>query len=111
MSSNNRFIFRRTDTQQRFEVLWQKRLEGEPTLKELAEMDEIINWDPLVCQFVLEALENGALPPGDGEQKAPPPAASPLKKTLEKVRSFFKQRGISFIQTNYCDELVLVAST
>jgi hypothetical protein len=42
MSSHNNFILRLTESQQRFEVLWEKRLEGELPLKELAEMDEII---------------------------------------------------------------------
>jgi hypothetical protein len=98
MSSNNKFIFRRTDAQQRFEVLWKKRMEGEPTLKELAEMDEIINRDPSVYQFVLKEMENWALHSRDGQQKTPPPpAASPLKKIIEKVRSFFKQWGIFFL--------------
>ncbi|QKJ32382.1 hypothetical protein HQ865_22340 [Mucilaginibacter mali] len=98
MDSNNRFIVRRTDSQERFEVLWEKRLNGEPTLKELAEMDEIINRDPLVHQFVLREMEKEALPYyHDGQDSTPLPATSPFKKLVAKLRSVFKRMMVLFI--------------
>ncbi len=57
MSKGNRYIIRRTLSQERFEVLWKKRSNGQATLKDLTEMDEIINRDAGVRQFVLEEME------------------------------------------------------
>jgi hypothetical protein len=94
---NNRFIVRRTDSQERFEVLWEKRINGESTLKELAEMDDIINRDPLVHQFVLREMAKEALPHHNDMQDTPPPAISPFKKLVGKLRSVFKRLTIFFI--------------
>ena len=82
-------MIRLTDSQQRFEVLWQKRLAGELTLKELAEMDDIINRDPAFYQFVLQALEQDEAPPL-------PPPASTLKKVIAKLRSIFQPPHLFF---------------
>lgn len=38
-------------------MLWKKRSNGQATLKDLTEMDEIINRDAGVRQFVLEEME------------------------------------------------------
>jgi hypothetical protein len=62
-------------------------------------MDEIINRDPSIYQFVLKQLEDGALPPRDGAQKTPPPSSAyPLKKAIAKLKAFLKERGILFLQ-------------
>ncbi|RYU92265.1 hypothetical protein EWM62_02180 [Mucilaginibacter terrigena] len=58
MSKDNKYIIRRTISQERFEVLWKKRRNGEATLRDLTEMDEIINRDPSVRQFVLQEMES-----------------------------------------------------
>ncbi|GGH04891.1 hypothetical protein [Mucilaginibacter phyllosphaerae] len=58
MSRDHRYIIRRTLSQERFEVLWKKRAQGQATLRDLAEMDEIINRDPGVRRFVLEEMEH-----------------------------------------------------
>jgi hypothetical protein len=47
MSKDNRYIIRRTLSQERFEVLWKKHKNGQATLKDLTEMDEIINRDAI----------------------------------------------------------------
>jgi hypothetical protein len=57
MGKDNRYIIRRTISQERFEVLWDKRRNGQATLRDLTEMDEIINRDPSVRQFVLTEME------------------------------------------------------
>jgi hypothetical protein len=58
MGKDNRYIIRRTISQERFEVLWDKRRNGQATLRDLTEMDEIINRDPSVRQFVLHEMES-----------------------------------------------------
>ena len=65
MSKDNKFIIRRTLSQERFEVLWKKRRNGHATLRDLTEMDEIINRDEGVRQFVLEEMENEENPGND----------------------------------------------
>lgn len=54
----NKYIIRRTLSQERFEVLWTKHKGGKATLKDLAEMDEIINRDAGVRRFVLEEMSS-----------------------------------------------------
>lgn len=98
MNEHNKFIVRRTDSQERFEVLWKKRMEGNPTLKELAEMDEIINRDPLVHEFVMHELEGWDTPPNNGPQNMQPPAGSVFKRVIAKIRSLLK-RGLLFFIT------------
>lgn len=91
MSLHKPFIVRRTLSQERFEVLWQKRLEGAATLKDLAEMDEIINRDPLVMQFVLREMENEVTPLTGGDQQNNHPATPSCRHTFfDRVKSFFK---------------------
>jgi hypothetical protein len=58
MSKDNKYIIRRTLSQERFEVLWKKHVNGHSTLRDLTEMDEIINRDAGVRQFVLEEMES-----------------------------------------------------
>lgn len=58
MSKDNKFVIRRTVSQERFEVLWTKRRNGQATLRDLTEMDEIINRDEGVRQFVLGEMES-----------------------------------------------------
>jgi hypothetical protein len=57
MSKDNRYVIRRTISQERFEVLWKKRKNGQATLRDLTEIDEIVNRDAGVRQFVLEEME------------------------------------------------------
>ncbi|NCD70246.1 hypothetical protein [Mucilaginibacter agri] len=99
MDSNKRFIIRRTMSQERFEVLWKKRMEGECTLRELAEMDEIINRDPMVRQFVLKEMEDAELPPRNDEPNTSPPATPQLKTLGDKIKSFLK-RLINFFMSD-----------
>lgn len=102
MHYNRRFIVRRTISQERFEVLWKKRMEGEPTLKELAEMDEIINRDPMVREFVLKEMENWALQPDNDNSNIPPPATIiPPITFIGKLKAFFKRiAGFFLIQSD-----------
>lgn len=97
MDENSKFIVRRTDSQERFEVLWDKRLNGHPTLKELAEMDEIINRDPLVQQFVLREMEKEILPLHNNEQDTPPPVIPSDQSLLSKIKSFLNRLTTLFI--------------
>jgi len=97
MPDNNKFIVRLTGSQERFEALWEKRLNGEPTLKELAEMDEIINRDPLVKQFVLKALEEETLPFNNQEQDSPPPAIQSDQSFIGRIKSFLNRFTMFFI--------------
>lgn len=60
-----RYIVRRTLSQERFEVLWKKHKNGQTTLKDLAEMDEIINRDTGVRRFVLEEMATQDFPGRD----------------------------------------------
>lgn len=58
----HRYIVRRTLSQERFEVLWTKHKNGQTTLKDLTEMDEIINRDAGVRRFVLEEMATQDFP-------------------------------------------------
>ncbi|MFD0764969.1 hypothetical protein ACFQZI_08885 [Mucilaginibacter lutimaris] len=92
MSKDNKFIIRRTLSQERFEVLWKKRRNGHATLRDLTEMDEIINRDAGVRQFVLEEMESENNPYKDTDlhdlTKQPVQARQGL---IEKVKSFLNK--------------------
>jgi hypothetical protein len=92
MSKDNRFIVRRTISQERFEVLWKKRKDGAATLRDLTEMDEIINRDPSVRHFVLAEMEEGELPFDDHTQRKPPNQPSKLQQGLvSHASAYIKQ--------------------
>lgn len=97
MNGHNKLIVRRTDSQERFEALWEKRISGNPTLKELAEMDEIINRDPLIQDFVLQELQNRDTTPDNGPQDTPTAGVSLFKKLTHKIKVFFKRHGFLLI--------------
>ncbi|TWR26147.1 hypothetical protein FPZ42_10995 [Mucilaginibacter achroorhodeus] len=88
-----RYIIRRTLSQERFEVLWTKHKNGQTTLKDLAEMDEIINRDAGVRRFVLEEMATQDFP-GRDENLNPRNTTQPsgfLNKLLAKIKSVFKR--------------------
>ena len=92
MSKDNRYIIRRTLSQERFEVLWKKRRNGQATLKDLTEMDEIINRDAGVRQFVLEEMEgkDNLNDNNDIQDMLQQPTVSHLSIT-EKIKAFFNR--------------------
>ena len=80
-------------------MLWIKRLKGDITLKEQIEMDEIINRDALVRQFVLEEMEDEPLTHrNDHGQYKLPHTAVPRRTLTGKIRSFLN-RSITFSVT------------
>jgi hypothetical protein len=92
MSKGNRYIIRRTLSQERFEVLWKKHKNGHTTLKDLTEMDEIINRDAGVRQFVLEEME-GKDPLNDNndmQNMLQQPVISHQSIT-DKIKAFFNR--------------------
>lgn len=92
MSKDNRYIIRRTLSQERFEVLWKKRSNGQATLKDLTEMDEIINRDAGVRQFVLEEMEgkDNLNDNNDTQNILQQPAVSHQSVT-DKIKAFFNR--------------------
>jgi hypothetical protein len=92
MSKDNRYIIRRTLSQERFEVLWKKRRNGQATLKDLTEMDEIINRDAGVRQFVLEEMEgkDNLNDNNDIQDLMQQPTVSHLSIT-DKIKAFFNR--------------------
>lgn len=92
MSKGNRYIIRRTLSQERFEVLWKKHKNGHTTLKDLTEMDEIINRDAGVRQFVLEEMEgkNPLNDDNDMQNMLQQPAVAHQSIT-DKIRAFFNR--------------------
>ena len=92
MSKDNRYIIRRTLSQERFEVLWKKRRNGQATLKDLTEMDEIINRDAGVRQFVLEEMEvkDNLNDNNDIQDMMQQPTVSHLSIT-DKIKAFFNR--------------------
>ena len=100
MSKDNRFIIRRTFSQERFEILWKKRKKGQATLRDLTEMDEIVNRDPSVRQFVLEEMENMENPAdnNDLQDMLQQPVVS-HQSTTDKIKAFFNRLFNSFNTT------------
>jgi hypothetical protein len=92
MNRDNRYIIRRTISQERFEVLWKKRKNGQATLKDLTEMDEIINRDEGVRQFVLEEMEGKDNPTGNinGRDTTIKPVAN-HQSVRDKFKAFLKR--------------------
>jgi hypothetical protein len=92
MSKDNRYIIRRTLSQERFEVLWKKRRDGQATLKDLTEMDEIINRDAGVRQFVLEEMEGkDNLNDNDDMQNMLQQPAVVHQSITDKIKAFFNR--------------------
>lgn len=86
-----RYIIRRTLSQERFEVLWTKHKNGQTSLKDLAEMDEIINRDAGVRRFVLEEMATRDFPGRDTDHDynpVPEPTGF-FEKLIFKVKSIF----------------------
>ncbi|WP_377114987.1 hypothetical protein [Mucilaginibacter litoreus] len=88
---DNKYIIRRTLSQERFEVLWTKRKNGEATLKDLTEMDEIINRDAGVRQFVLEemAAEQNSLDDDNGLSQIAPQLKVPATNIFKRIKAIF----------------------
>ena len=89
MGKDGRFIIRRTVSQELFEELWRKHRNGETTLKDLAEMDEIINRDPLVRQFVLAEMENDDVGGDNNWRNRLPHIAVSRQSLVDRVKAFF----------------------
>lgn len=90
---SNKYIIRRTLSQERFEVLWTKNKNGYATLKDLTEMDEIINRDEGVRRFVLEEMAGKSLDNNHPKHNMPvtPGKKEKSRKTFfEKVKTFFR---------------------
>lgn len=101
MSKDSRYIVRRTISQERFEVLWKKRLNDKATLRDLTEMDEIINRDPSVRQFVLEEMESMNAPVDNNhlQDMLQQPVKTHHSFTY-KIKSFFNRLFNSYSATN-----------
>jgi hypothetical protein len=92
MNKGNRYIIRRTLSQERFEVLWEKRKNGQTTLKDLTEMDEIINRDAGVRQFVLEEMEGkNDLNENNDMQNMPQQPTVSHQSIADKIKAFFNR--------------------
>lgn len=90
MSKSGKFIIRRTLSQERFEILWKKRGNGQATLRDLTEMDEIINRDAGVRQFVLEEMEGEDNPDNNsGYQDLMKQRAKIHQSFVDKIKAFF----------------------
>ncbi|WP_454802511.1 hypothetical protein [Mucilaginibacter phyllosphaerae] len=89
MSRDNKYIIRRTLSQERFEVLWKKRRDGKATLRDLTEMDEIINRDEGVRRFVLEEMEKPETPTDNQDMLMPP--AIKHQSIISKIKGFFNR--------------------
>ncbi|MBB5394357.1 hypothetical protein [Mucilaginibacter sp. AK015] len=98
MNKHNPYIIRRTISQERFEVLWKKRRDGEATLRDLTEMDEIINRDPSVRQFVLEEMENDTFMTdnNDPSEMSQPKSVKPVNGFINRIKAFFNRAFNSF---------------
>jgi hypothetical protein len=100
MSKDNRFIIRRTFSQERFEILWKKRKNGQATLRDLTEMDEIVNRDPSVRQFVLEEMENMETPADNNDlQDMLQQPVQTHHSVIERIKTFFNRLFNSFNTT------------
>lgn len=89
MSRDNKYIIRRTLSQERFEVLWKKRRDGKATLRDLTEMDEIINRDEGVRRFVLEEMEKPETPTDNQDMLMPP--AIKHQSIISKIKGFINR--------------------
>ena len=100
MSRDNRYIIRRTISQERFEVLWKKRKDGRATLRDLTEMDEIINRDAGIRLFVLEEMENPNEPENNHDMQNMLQQPNVSQQTLlSKIKTFFN-RLFNFVRTD-----------
>ena len=92
MSRDNKYIIRRTLSQERFEVLWKKRRDGKATLRDLTEMDEIINRDEGVRRFVLEEMEKPEIPADNNDmQDALTQPSTQHQSIISKIKGFFNR--------------------
>lgn len=73
-------------------MLWKKRSNGQATLKDLTEMDEIINRDAGVRQFVLEEMEgkDNLNDDNDTQNMLQQPAVIHQSIT-DKIKAFFNR--------------------
>ncbi|MCO5935101.1 hypothetical protein NAF17_06090 [Mucilaginibacter sp. RB4R14] len=100
MSKNNKFIIRRTLSQERFEILWKKRSNGQATLRDLTEMDEIINRDAGVRQFVLEEMAGEENPNNDVDiQDMMKQPLQTHQSFINKLKSFLNKLFHNFTAT------------
>jgi hypothetical protein len=93
MMKDNRYIIRRTFSQERFEILIKKQKNGHATFRDLIELDEIVNRDPGIRRYVLEDMENMDTPANDNENKdlAPPPPKMIRLSLTDKIKGFFQR--------------------
>ncbi|WP_143822961.1 hypothetical protein [Mucilaginibacter sp. MD40] len=87
---DNKYIIRRTLSQERFEVLWTKNKNGHATLKDLAEMDEIINRDEGVRRFVLEEMAGSSTDHTTPDKTSTSRQENAAKTFFEKLKAFFR---------------------
>lgn len=90
MMKDSKYIIRRTLSQERFEVLWTKNKNGHATLKDLAEMDEIINRDEGVRRFVLEEMAGSLTEHNTPDETARDNKEKTAKNLFIKIRAFFR---------------------
>ncbi|PLW88804.1 MAG: hypothetical protein C0154_14745 [Mucilaginibacter sp.] len=87
---DSKYIIRRTLSQERFEVLWTKNKNGHATLKDLAEMDEIINRDEGVRRFVLEEMAGSFTERNTPDKTSTSRQEKTAKTFFEKLKAFFR---------------------
>lgn len=103
MVKDNRFIIRRTFSQERFEILIKKQKNGQATFKDLIELDEIVNRDPGIRRYVLEDMENMDTPDDNQQNDIVPPQHVAQRLTLiDRIKTFFNHLfGMVAIDGNY----------
>ena len=81
-------------------MLWKKRKDGRATLRDLTEMDEIINRDAGVRLFVLEEMENSNKPENTHDMQNMLQQPNVSQQTLSsRIKTFFN-RLFNFVKTD-----------
>jgi hypothetical protein len=103
MVKDNRFVIRRTFSQERFEILIKKQKSGLATFKDLIELDEIVNRDPGIRRYVLEDMEKMDTPDDNQQNDVVPPQHVAQHLTLiDRIKTFFNYLfGMVAIDGNY----------
>jgi hypothetical protein len=90
---NQRPLIRRTLSQERFEVLIKKQLNGTASFRDLIELDEIVNRDPTIRENILEEMHEIKHPPQDNDPRDiinNIPQAKP-QTLIDRIKEFFSR--------------------
>ncbi|OOQ62221.1 hypothetical protein [Mucilaginibacter pedocola] len=99
----NRPLIRRTFSQERFEILIKKQLNGDANFNDLTELDEIVNRDPSIRESILEEMQEHNSPTQGPKQEELVIAEKPKQQSLlEHLKSFISRlfsTGASGLET------------